>query len=291
MTGATNGSRHSALRVGVLGRKGGSAKSTTAYNLAGAFAAEGCRCLLIDLDSQASLTRALTDAPVPPEGGVGARVAEPSRGLRDTIRPVGERIDLVPGDRSIEVAAAALAQNPAGPLRLRLLLDGVADDYDAIIIDTAPMLGFTQTAALLAGDLAIVPTRTGAQQDIDALVDIFALRDELAQFRFATAALAAILPSNYHADEAPQRDGLAALRAGYGDLVADPIPHSPLIERAINARVPVVLNSPKSGVAVAFRRLAARLLPSAADGQGTAHRRDAETQRRAERGKKEGVAG
>ena len=128
------------------------------------------------------------------------------------------------------------------------------------------MLGFTQTSALLAGDLAIVPTRTGAQQDIDALVDIFALRDELARYRFATAELAAILPSNYHADEAPQRDGLAALRAGYGDLVADPIPHSPLIERAINARLPVVTNSPKSGVAAAFRRLAARLNPNGDEG-------------------------
>lgn len=249
-----------AVNIGVLGRKGGSAKSTTAYNLAGAFAAQGYRCLLVDLDSQASLTRALSDDPVAPEGGVGARIAEPNRGLRDTIRAVGELIDLVPGDRSIDVVAAALAQNPAGPLRLRLLLDELARDYAAIIIDTAPMLGFTQTSALLAGDLAIVPTRTGAQQDIDALVDIFATRDELAQFRFATAALAAILPSNYHADEAPQRDGLAALRAGYGDLVADPIPHSPLIERAINARIPVVLNSPKSGVAAAFRRLAERLI-------------------------------
>ncbi|HEU5330317.1 MAG TPA: ParA family protein [Thermomicrobiales bacterium] len=249
-----------ALNIGVLGRKGGSAKSTTAFNLAGALAARGRRCLLVDLDSQASLTRALSDDPVPPECGIGARLAEPKRGLRDTIRPVYDLIDLAPGDRSIEVTAAALAQNPAGPLRLRLLLDEVTGDYDAIIIDTAPLLGFTQTSALLGGDLAIVPTRTGAQQDIDALVDIFAMRDELERYRFATARVAAILPSNYHADEAPQRDGLAALHAGYDGLVADPIPHSPLIERAINARVPVVLNSPKSPVAAAFRRLAERLL-------------------------------
>ena len=253
------------LRIGVLGRKGGSAKSTTSYNLAGALALRGLRCLLVDLDSQASITRALSDDPVPAEGGIGARIAEPSRGLADIVRPISELIDLVPGDRSIEVAAAALAQNPAGPLRLRLLLEEVADDYDAIIVDTAPMLGFTQTSALLAGDLAIVPTRTGAQQDIDALVDIFALRDELVQYRFAVAELAAILPSNYHADEAPQRDGLAALREGYGELVADPIPHSPLIERAINARVPVVFNSPRASVSVAFARLAARLYPLTED--------------------------
>ncbi|MDP9373334.1 MAG: ParA family protein [Chloroflexota bacterium] len=254
--------RSRATTIAVLGRKGGSAKSTTVYNLAGALVAEGRRCLLVDLDSQASLTRALSDDPVPPDAGIGTRIAEPARGLKDVLRAVGPQLDLAPGDRSIEAAANALAQNPAGPLRLRLLLDTVAADYDAILIDTAPMLGFTQTTALLASDVAIVPTRTGAQQDIDALVDIFALREELAQFRFAAAEVAAILPSNFHADEAPQRDGLVALRASYGTLVADPIPHSPLIERAINARVPVVLNSPRSGVAAAFRALAARLEPA-----------------------------
>ena len=251
------------LCVSILGRKGGSAKSTTAFNLAGALLDLRLRCLLVDLDSQASLTRALSDASVPARGGIGTRIAEPGQGLRDIIRPLAPGFDLVPGDRSIEAAANALAQNPAGPLRLKLLLQEIAGEYDAIIIDTAPLLGFTQTTALLASDLAVIPTRTGAQQDIDALADIFALRDELAQFRFAVATIAAIVPSNYHADEAPQRDGFLALREGYGTLVTDPIPHSPLIERAINVRVPVVRNSPRSPVASAFRALAERLVPVA----------------------------
>ena len=248
------------VHIAVLGRKGGSAKTTTAYNLAGALALQGMRCLLVDLDSQASLTRALSDEPVPPECGIGSRIAETERGMRDTIRHVGHGIDLAPGDRSIEATALALAQNPAGPFRLRLLLDDVRGDYDAVIIDTAPLLGFTQTSAMLAGDRAVVPTRTGAQQDIDALIDIFAVQEELRRFRFGTAELVAILPSNYHAGEAPQRAGLAALREAYGDLIADPIPHSPLIERAINARNPIVLGSPRSPAANAFHALADRLV-------------------------------
>ena len=133
--------------------------------------------------------------------------------------------------------------------------------YDVVIIDTAPLLGFTQTSALLAGDIAVVPSRTGAQQDIDALADIFAMQEELRRYRFSTAEIVAIVPSNYHADEAPQRAGLAALRSAYGLLIAEPIPHSPLVERAINARTPVVLSSPRSPAAAAFRALARRLSP------------------------------
>jgi len=213
----------------------------------------------VDLDSQASLTRALSDDPVPAGHGIGSRLADPELGMIDIIRTISLLIDLAPGDRSIEATALALAQNPAGPLRLRLLLETVSVAYDVIIIDTAPLLGFTQTSALLAGDVAVVPTRTGAQQDIDALTDIFATHDELRRYRFTTAEIQAILPSNYHADEAPQRDGLAGLRAAYGLLIADPIPHSPLIERAINARVPLVRGNPRSPAATAFRALAARL--------------------------------
>ena len=67
-----------------------------------------------------------------------------------------------------------------------------------------------------------MPTRTGAQQDIDALADIFATQEELRRYRFVTADIKAILPSNFHAEEAPQRDGLRGLRSAYGDLIADP---------------------------------------------------------------------
>jgi chromosome partitioning protein len=250
-----------AVQIAVLGRKGGSAKTTTAFNLAGALAETGKRCLLVDLDSQASLTRALSDDPVQAGYGIGSRLADTELGMSDIIRSISLLIDLAPGDRSIEATALALAQNPAGPLRLRLLLETVCASYDAIVIDTAPLLGFTQTSALLAGDVAVVPTRTGAQQDIDALTDIFATQDELRRYRFTTAEIQAILPSNFHADEAPQRDGLTGLRAAYGLLIADPIPHSPLIERAINGRVPVVRSNPRSPAAIAFRALAVRLAP------------------------------
>ena len=130
----------STVQIAVLGRKGGSAKTTTAYNLAGALVALGRRCLLVDLDSQASLTRALSDEPVRSEYGIGSRIADMPRGIRDIIRPVGLMLDLAPGDRSVEATSLALAQNPTGPMRLRLLLDEVRDDYDAIIVDTAPLL-------------------------------------------------------------------------------------------------------------------------------------------------------
>ncbi len=59
------------LIVAVVGRKGGSGKTTTALNLAGALAEDGRRVLLCDLDPQASLTRLVLGASVPVGEGIG----------------------------------------------------------------------------------------------------------------------------------------------------------------------------------------------------------------------------
>ncbi len=250
--------------VGVAGRKGGSGKSTTANSLAAALTIEGLRCLLIDLDSQASLTRALSDQPVGPFEGIGSRMYDPSRGLADAVRPILPGLSLVPGDRSIEATANALAHDPGGPLRLLQLLDGVRDAYDIAIIDTAPALGYTQNVAMLCADTIIVPTRVADQMDIDALGDTLGLRDNLARMsRFGLrepAMIDTILPMAYDRAQAPHRGGLAALQGAYGDLVTDPIPYSPLIPRASNQRRPVVLERPDTPAARAFRALAARVL-------------------------------
>jgi chromosome partitioning protein len=245
--------------IAVMGRKGGSAKTTTAFNLAGAWAAAGRRCLLVDLDAQASLTLVLLPALDRAAPGIGNRLLDFQHGVADLIQPVGPGIDLVPGNRSIEGSATALAQNPTGPQRLRRLLAPLADRYDRIILDTAPALGFTQTSAMLAADLAVIPTRTGGQQDLDPVPDIFLLHDELAEFGYQVAEIAAILPSNVHEDAATQRNGLEGLRAAYGSLVGEPIPYSRLVERALNGGVPLARAFPGSAAARAFRMLAHQL--------------------------------
>jgi chromosome partitioning protein len=245
--------------IAVMGKKGGSAKTTTAFNLAGAWAEAGLRCLLVDLDAQASLTLVLLPKLDREAPGIGDRLLDFGKGIADLIQEVRPGIDMVPGNRSIEASATALAQNPTGPQRLRRLLLPITERYDRIILDTAPALGFTQTSAMLAADLAVIPTRTGGQQDLDPLPDIFMLRHELADFGYTVADIAAILPSHYHEDATTQRNGLASLRAAYGPLISVPVPYSRVVERAMNGGVPLTESFPQSSVAQAFRALVRQL--------------------------------
>ena len=130
------------LIIAIAGRKGGSGKTTTSLNLAGVLAKQGQRVLLIDLDPQASLTRLVlgdeyaqadeTDEDSDtPTAGIGARLLRTRKGVADLVRPAFTRVDLVPGDRSIETTAFALTDDPTGPLRLRKLLASVTG-YDVI---------------------------------------------------------------------------------------------------------------------------------------------------------------
>ncbi len=167
------------LTIAVVGRKGGSGKTTTALNLAGALVEDGHRVLLCDLDPQASLTRLVLGASVPVGEGIGQRIMEPQRGLDGLVRQGRAGLAIFPGDRGVETAALTLNDDPTGPLRLRKLLRGVTD-YDVVVLDTPPTLGFALNSALLAASVAVLPTLL-VQQDLDALSDTLELRARLAE--------------------------------------------------------------------------------------------------------------
>lgn len=242
--------------IAVAGRKGGSGKTTTSLNLAGILAERGLRVLLVDLDPQASLTRLLLGGAISAGDGIGQRILEPQRGLDDLARTVSLGVDLYPGDRGVETAAITLTDDPTGPLRLRRLLRSVTS-YDAIVLDTPPLLGFALNSALLAASVAVLPTLL-VQQDLDALADTLVLRDRLAELGVADQLI--IVPNAVRQD-GNDRAAIALLRDMYGDQVAAPIPVTVSIKYALNQRQPVALLEPKGAAAAAYRSLGERVLP------------------------------
>jgi chromosome partitioning protein len=146
----------SARVLAVANRKGGTAKTTTAVNLAAALAHRGLRVLLVDLDTQghAGLGFGARAAPGEPTlhdlyRGVGA--ADLARAVRSTSVP---NVDVLPADRGFPGPQGAVA-----PLGLATALAPLSEAYAVTLIDTAPTADALLISALASAHHVLVPTQ------------------------------------------------------------------------------------------------------------------------------------
>lgn len=149
--------------------KGGSGKTTTSATLAQYLALRGYRVLAVDLDPQASLTAIFGIQPETDlEDGdslYGAiRYGEGQRDVRAVIRKTYfEGIDLVPGAIELQEweheVPAAMQQRGASPFfrRIAEVLGEVEQDYDVVVLDCPPQLGFLTLSALTAATCVLIP--------------------------------------------------------------------------------------------------------------------------------------
>jgi len=190
--------RQSGLIVSICNFKGGVAKTTTAAHLAQFLVMRGYRVLLVDLDAQASLTQLFGILPhteVGDEETVRQYLEGPRfRGtpnpkwtgnLRYVVQPTHwHNLDLIPSNLGVygsEFAIAARLRDEEGFAFHRPLAEGLAplrQDYDVIILDTAPSLSFVNSNAMFAADGLLI-TLPPAMIDLQSSSLFFDLVAEL----------------------------------------------------------------------------------------------------------------
>ncbi|MFC3529836.1 plasmid partitioning protein RepA [Paracoccus mangrovi] len=153
--------------ITVINFKGGSGKTTTAAHLAQKMALDGYRVLAIDLDPQASLSALHGFQPEFDllDGGTlydAIRYDDPVP-LRNVIQETYfTNLDLIPGNLDLmefehETPRALLART--GEVFFTRIGDRLAEvegDYDVVVIDCPPQLGFLTMSALSAATAILV---------------------------------------------------------------------------------------------------------------------------------------
>lgn len=157
--------------VAVANFKGGSAKTTTALYLTQFLALQGFRVLTIDLDPQASLSAMFG---YQPEFEIGEgetlygalRYDDQRRSMRDIVRPTYfTGISLVPGNLELmefehhtprAMIERSLRGNDIFFRRVGAAIEEVADDFDIVVIDCPPQLGYLTMGALNAATAMLV---------------------------------------------------------------------------------------------------------------------------------------
>lgn len=147
-----------AMRVlAVISSKGGVGKTTVAANLGGLLADAGLRVLLLDLDSQPTLSSYYGLSQQAP-GGSYELIAHNQTAQAQVISHTAVAgLDLILSNDPLGHLNTLLLHAPDGRLRLRGLLPAFRPDYDLLLIDTQGARSVTLEMAILAADLALAP--------------------------------------------------------------------------------------------------------------------------------------
>lgn len=158
--------------ISIVNFKGGSSKTTTAIHLAQRYALRGYRVLAVDMDPQASLTTMFGYRPEIEfsENGTiydALKYEDPVPMSRIVRKTYFHNLDLAPAGLLLseyETETAYALQHKIDPpftQRLAIALDEIEANYDLVIIDCPPQLGFTTMTALLASTgllITVVPS-------------------------------------------------------------------------------------------------------------------------------------
>ncbi len=250
--------------------KGGSAKSTTAFNVAGALTEMGYRVLAIDLDPQQTLSLSY----------LGVRSSEKSLSqvlitddfIEDTI--VSSRypnLFVVPSDHGLKAIKSGQTQIEGVELRLRSCLrrgkqsaDGQSglNDFDWVVIDCPPSLDRLTMNALVAADYVLIPVDAGAGGRT-ALADTVEYITSAQKWYNPTLRILGLLINNVNSNTVYDQTTEQAVRDIYGEQVFKAVvPSSVRIRESAELQTPTVFcaGSEYRKYAEIYRRLCLEIL-------------------------------
>ncbi|MCG8426851.1 MAG: ParA family protein [Chromatiales bacterium] len=243
----------------IANQKGGVGKTTSTVSLAGLLSSWGFRVLMVDIDPHGSLTsyfRYDPDAIEESSYSLFQATAE-----KRTIDPAGlvyqtgtEGLQLLPASVALATLDRQAGKLEGMGLVLTKALNGLAGEYDYVLIDCPPMLGVLMVNALAACERLIIPVQTeflalkGLERMLHTLTMVLKARS--AQLPYL------IVPTMFDRRTKASLESLRVMRENYPDHIWNKvIPVDTKFREASRAGLPPAIFDPRGRGVMAYSEL------------------------------------
>ena len=223
--------------LSVANQKGGVGKSTLAAHLAYAAMDAGHRVLLVDLDSQVSLSLTFPPAQNPAQGMVSSSLFSKGAGAGGMPEAVNEKLSIIRADNGL----LSVDKHDNDSIRLpKIALRQFSGDFDICLVDTPPLLGIRLLAALAASNSVVTPVSVGLYELAGVAKLMETIQVVRGQGYNPGLRHLGILPMKTNTRNTHEKRAMAALRERYGDaILPETLPERAAVKNAVAMRNPV----------------------------------------------------
>lgn len=245
----------------IANQKGGVGKTTSVINLSAYLAESGRRVLLVDMDSQANAT-----------SGLGYNKYDIAKSTYDLLlqeaavadvrlRQDAFKLDILPAHPALAGAEVELVNVIGREYRLQTILDGLADSYDYILIDTPPSLSLLTVNALTAARNGIIIPVQCEYLALEGLTQLNQTVDLVRKYLNPELEVRGLIMTMYDGRTNLSRQVVEEVRSHFpGRVFRTIVPRNVRLSEAPSFGQPISAYAPNSPGGIAYKVLTAELI-------------------------------
>ena len=243
--------------IAFANQKGGVAKTTSTFNVAASLSEQGYRVLMIDLDSQASLTISVGLEPYECAQSIVNVLKREKSNVEDAIVSLNLNLDIVPSCLDLARLEMEMIGRSMRETILRRALASIKDKYDYILIDCPPQLAILTLNALSAADEVVIPVKADylAYRGVELLMETI---EGVKSLINPNLIVRGVVVTMYEKRSNDDKDVLEVLQEKY--KVLGIVKKTVAVKKGIYDGLSVVQTDPKSDVAQEYNKIASCII-------------------------------